>query len=73
MCLHEGVTSQAKNGTLISKSAAERDIGSSEASIAFQCLTSMTTNDYIECWVENVSDDDDIIVQDINAIVHKIG
>lgn len=62
----------AKNGTLINKSAIEKDIGIPENTISFQCLTTMSRNDYIEVWVENVTDNDDIVIIDFNAIIHTI-
>jgi hypothetical protein len=61
----------AKNGLLIAKSQIERDIGGSEASITIQCLETMTTNDYIEIFVENVSNNNDIVVISLNCIVSE--
>lgn len=61
----------AKNGLLIGKSSSERDIGAAEANISFQCITELASTDYIEVFVENVTDNDDLIIQDLSVTIIK--
>lgn len=61
----------AKNGTVIANSeiySTANTAGRSENVVA-QALVELATSDYVEIWIENDSDTDDITVSDLSVII----
>lgn len=61
----------AKNGTIIPESEVyqQTDTNGDFSSNAIQAIVELSTNDYIEIFVENASDGSDITVSDLNVII----
>lgn len=64
----------AKNGTVIPESEmyVTTNAASRAESVAIHTLVSLTTNDYIEIWVENDTNSTDVTVTYLNVIVESL-
>jgi len=64
----------AKNGVVIADSEmyTRSDSRNRAEGISVQTITGLTTNDYLEIWIENVADDSNITVEFLNTIVKEV-
>lgn len=61
-----------KNGSVISKSKIQRNLKATESSISFQCITSVSQNDYLEVFVSNAQNTNNLRVEDFNIVAREI-
>ena len=64
----------SKNGALINSSEAYLTTNNSNRAenLMIQTIVELSTNDYIEVWIENATDTSDVTVTDLNVIVKSI-
>jgi hypothetical protein len=62
----------AVNGVIQQKSKLQIQTNNGEGAISIQCILNLTTNDYVELWVENDSNTEDVLVEDFNMIIEAI-
>ena len=64
----------SKTGTLVAES--EQYVTTNAASraeaVTIQAVVSLTSNDYIECWIENDTDNTDVTVSFLNVIIEAL-
>ena len=64
----------AKNGVVLTDSEmyTRSDSRNRAEGISIQTITQLTTNDYLEIWIENVADNSNITVEFLNTIVKEV-
>jgi len=64
----------AKNGVPLADSEmyTRSDSRNRAEGISIQTITQLTTNDYIEIWIENVADNANITVEFLNTIIKEV-
>ena len=62
----------ALNGAVITKSAMKIEWTNQERTITVQSLLSLSINDFVEVWVENNTDADDLEIQYMSLTINKI-
>ena len=64
----------AKNGVVLTDSEmyTRSDSRNRAEGISIQTITQLTTNDYLEIWIENVADNANITVEFLNTIVKEV-
>ena len=64
----------AKNGVVLTDSEmyTRSDSRNRAEGISIQTITELTTNDYLEIWIENVADNSNITVEFLNTIVKEV-
>lgn len=64
----------AKNGIVVSASEiyVTTNANSRAESVSIQGVVELTTNDYIEIWIENKTDTSDVTVTELNVIIRSI-
>lgn len=64
----------AKNGTVVAESEiyVTTNANSRAESVSLQGVVELTTNDYVEIWIENKTDTSDVTVTELNVIIRAI-
>lgn len=60
-----------KNGVIVPGSISERSIQNKTGAVPVQASVVLETNDYLELWVMNSTDDTDILISNYNLSVHE--
>ena len=62
---YDGKIHIAKNGSVVTESTVLRQFSNAEGLAPTWCLTDISTNDYVEMYVENTSSTDDARITDV--------
>jgi hypothetical protein len=66
-----------KNGNIIAESEQRQGVTSQggvdrAGAIPFHCLTQLVAGDYVEVYVKNISNTNNLTVDDLNVIIHEM-